>query len=651
VLKTSDPPPVLGTLAQEGDRARLEEWLAVFPRQDAETCRGLLGAGQPVWVVEPDVELAHFRMHPGACLRKVLKTLRHVSVSAPETHHVLWCLENWDNRGLEDFEAEVVFGTWLDIMLLSQVERGGARSRILVVGRLRDESIGISFRVASLAGPSHSLTTLGLEILGRSALPVAALFVGHEEAAFLTRNPRDSVARRLRWLLNKKACSLGLWVSAPRTRYALDDLQAELGPLLSLADGESTIRHVRFEEASALNPPDRLARAMRRAKLSFDSSLSSLPRDESSDGVRRLNGPYFRAGAYQPQSFDLRTPAGAWKKDGFIEIVAAPMDRFGSDWTKLWRWRQGHDLARIARLLDFRRMEAYFREYEKLTHLAQSYHEYRIYNWPTPDRSPRCTFVDCGPLDDPLTVWRVTRRAQRMTRRPGLRLYLKDSADLLADAELEARMRLEASEKSILAAQVKAHGYLRTIPPQGPLRQDLEDFVAFLPPTLGRALELGSGYGQLARVLCPRSERYYCVDLDAGMFAGLREDARQYGVVADIHCLPFASQSFDTVLANNVLEHTYDPLQCLREVCRVLRPGGHLYALIPLDALNTEYSLRSHLWKADEEGIYNALRMANLEPARCEVIDLYALGIKGAFPSCNGLVCKLAARRPASGKG
>lgn len=45
--------------------------------------------------------------------------------------------------------------------------------------------------------------------------------------------------------------------------------------------------------------------------------------------------------------------------------------------------------------------------------------------------------------------------------------------------------------------------------------------------------------------------------------------------------LPFADASFDGVWMNEVFEHVLDEMQTLREVHRVLRPGGHLVLISP----------------------------------------------------------------------
>lgn len=52
-------------------------------------------------------------------------------------------------------------------------------------------------------------------------------------------------------------------------------------------------------------------------------------------------------------------------------------------------------------------------------------------------------------------------------------------------------------------------------------------------------------------------------------------------VKMDIHAMPFENNRFDIVLCNHVLEHVQDDLQALREIHRVLRPGGFTILQVP----------------------------------------------------------------------
>ena len=53
-------------------------------------------------------------------------------------------------------------------------------------------------------------------------------------------------------------------------------------------------------------------------------------------------------------------------------------------------------------------------------------------------------------------------------------------------------------------------------------------------------------------------------------------------VVADLnHCLPFKSEQFDAVNADQVLEHITNLPDLVREIHRVLRPSGFLVAHVP----------------------------------------------------------------------
>jgi ubiquinone/menaquinone biosynthesis C-methylase UbiE len=104
-----------------------------------------------------------------------------------------------------------------------------------------------------------------------------------------------------------------------------------------------------------------------------------------------------------------------------------------------------------------------------------------------------------------------------------------------------------------------------------------------LPPT-ARVLELGPGPGWFSCEVAKRVPEGKLVLLDIqpemlAMATGRLERAGQanWGAVAgDGMDLPFRTSSFDAALLVAVLGEIPDPVPCLREVRRVLTPGGLL---------------------------------------------------------------------------
>ncbi len=54
-------------------------------------------------------------------------------------------------------------------------------------------------------------------------------------------------------------------------------------------------------------------------------------------------------------------------------------------------------------------------------------------------------------------------------------------------------------------------------------------------------------------------------------------------VKMDIHDIQYPDNSFDVILCNHVLEHVYNDIKCMSELCRVLTPGGLAIMQVPLD--------------------------------------------------------------------
>ena len=114
-----------------------------------------------------------------------------------------------------------------------------------------------------------------------------------------------------------------------------------------------------------------------------------------------------------------------------------------------------------------------------------------------------------------------------------------------------------------------------------------ETKVRYLRPMLppgGVAIEVGAGSGRLL-IRLGHERPYRLVALDYAPYAikAVRENLRRAALpgsalFADALALPLPDASVDVVLSGGLLEHFRDPAPVVREMTRVLRPGGLFYA-------------------------------------------------------------------------
>lgn len=134
----------------------------------------------------------------------------------------------------------------------------------------------------------------------------------------------------------------------------------------------------------------------------------------------------------------------------------------------------------------------------------------------------------------------------------------------------------------------------------------------------GRILDVGCGDGfflaQLARM------GFQCAGLDASEAMIDRARMRLAGQ-AELFCgllQDYApDQPFDAVVCGEVLEHIEDDVGTLREIARVLRPGGVLVVSVPIDMRlwNEADAYAGHVRRYSKGEILNKLRQAGLAPA------------------------------------
>jgi ubiquinone/menaquinone biosynthesis C-methylase UbiE len=101
-----------------------------------------------------------------------------------------------------------------------------------------------------------------------------------------------------------------------------------------------------------------------------------------------------------------------------------------------------------------------------------------------------------------------------------------------------------------------------------------------------RVLDAGCGDGgKYGTWLASLPGEYWGADISEQAVAAARRRGLQALRVSDITQLPFTDGSFDVCACVEVLEHLLFPLDCARELWRVLKPGGMLIATVP----NTTY--------------------------------------------------------------
>ena len=116
---------------------------------------------------------------------------------------------------------------------------------------------------------------------------------------------------------------------------------------------------------------------------------------------------------------------------------------------------------------------------------------------------------------------------------------------------------------------------------------------------LGRLLDIGTGTGRMAELLAERADHIVALDKSLAMLRVARAKLQHISadrvevVQGDFTSLPFAPESFDTVLFHQVLHFANSPAAALDEAARVTAAGGRI-AIVDFDAHQHEELREKH---------------------------------------------------------
>ena len=111
-------------------------------------------------------------------------------------------------------------------------------------------------------------------------------------------------------------------------------------------------------------------------------------------------------------------------------------------------------------------------------------------------------------------------------------------------------------------------------------------------------LEVGCGDGSFTRNLAEHSSRVTAVDISASQ---IERNARAHPEIQFLQHdvaqpFPFANGAFDVIWCSEVLEHLFDPGFAVREMQRVVAPGGRLLVTVPYHGVFKDVLIALFKW-------------------------------------------------------
>lgn len=161
------------------------------------------------------------------------------------------------------------------------------------------------------------------------------------------------------------------------------------------------------------------------------------------------------------------------------------------------------------------------------------------------------------------------------------------------------------------------------IPSDNPIHQRLlKAYHVAVPYISGDLLELGCGEGRGVELLAPKAKSYLGLDKIREIIEGLKAKHPKYDFQSSVFPpMNIADNSFDTIVTFQVIEHIKNDELYLKEIHRILKPGGTALISTP----NIKMTLSRNPWHQRE---YTANELKALAAKYFESVDMK--GIAGS---------------------
>ncbi|MBU0769625.1 MAG: methyltransferase domain-containing protein, partial [Proteobacteria bacterium] len=152
-----------------------------------------------------------------------------------------------------------------------------------------------------------------------------------------------------------------------------------------------------------------------------------------------------------------------------------------------------------------------------------------------------------------------------------------------------------------------AQKFLEIIVKELPDQKELPSY-----PKGSTVLDLGCNTGYNTKLLAKRYGSAFGIDINSELIKNARRNNWMDCYRMDMHHLAFKDNFFDLIFAKDVLEHAYNPDKTLSECYRVIKPGGLLAGLIPMDGnqkcmIGLSSGNLSHFWKTNSVDLRNRI--------------------------------------------